>query len=81
MVGSTPEAPPDSLCGTSAFHFQSVSMDLFHVAVYLADGLTFTKNGTSPVAPWTIMSVDQLKQFYRRRAENPRTIYHRLNSL
>lgn len=55
--------------------------DLFHVAVYLADGLTFTKNGTSPVAPWTIMSVDQLKQFYRRRAENPRVIYHRLNSL
>ena len=55
--------------------------DLFHVAVYLADGLTFTKNGTSPVAPWTIMSVDQLKQFYRRRAENPRTIFHRLNSL
>ncbi len=54
--------------------------DLFHVAVYLADGLLFTKNGTSPVAPWTIMSVDHLKDFYRRRAENPRLIYHRLNA-
>lgn len=54
--------------------------DLFHVAVHLADGLVFTKNGTSPVAPWTIMSVDQLKTFYRSRAENPRLIYHRSNA-
>lgn len=54
--------------------------DLFHVAVYLADGLVFTKNGTSPVAPWTIMSTDHLKDFYRRRADNPRLIYHRLNA-
>ncbi len=54
--------------------------DLFHVAVHLADGLLFTKNGTSPVAPWTIMSVDHLKNFYKRRAENPRVIYHRLNA-
>src|SRR5690606_34622559 len=48
--------------------------DLFHVAVYLADGLLFTKNGTSPVAPWTIMSIDHLKDFYKRRTENPRII-------
>ena len=54
--------------------------DLFHVAVYLADGLLFTKNGMSPVAPWTIMSLDHLKDFYGRRAENPRVIYHRLNA-
>jgi hypothetical protein len=54
--------------------------DLFHVAVYLADGLLFTKNGTSPVAPWTIMSLDHLKNFYHRRAKNPRVIYHRLNT-
>lgn len=54
--------------------------DLFHVAVYLADGLMFTKNGTSPVAPWTIMTIDHLKDFYRRRADNPRLIYHRLNA-
>jgi len=54
--------------------------DLFHVAVYLADGLLFTKNGTSPVAPWTIMSVDELTDFYHRRAPAPRVIYHRLNA-
>lgn len=54
--------------------------DLFHVAVYLADGLLFTKNGTSPVAPWTIMSIDELKDFYHRRTADPRVIYHRLNA-
>lgn len=54
--------------------------DLFHVAVYLADGLVFTKNGTSPVAPWTIMALSDLQAFYRRRAEAPRLIYHRLNT-
>lgn len=54
--------------------------DLFHVAVYLADGQLFTKNGTSPVSPWTIMSTQELKDFYHRRAENPRVIYHRLNA-
>ena len=54
--------------------------DLFHVAVYLADGLVFTKNGTSPVAPWTIMALSDLTAFYRRRAEAPRLIYHRLNT-
>jgi len=54
--------------------------DLFHVAVHLADGLVFTKNGTSPVAPWTIMHIDQVKSYYRPLAENPRVIYHRLNS-
>ena len=54
--------------------------DLFHVAVHLADGLVFTKNGMSPVAPWTIMTIEQLKSYYRRRAENPRVIYHRLNA-
>lgn len=54
--------------------------DLFHVAVHLADGLVFTKNGTSPVAPWTIMTVPDLTAFYGRRVTAPRLIYHRLNT-
>jgi hypothetical protein len=53
--------------------------DLFHVAVYLADDLVFTKNGMSPVAPWTIMTLDHLQNFYRRRAQQARLIYHRPN--
>ena len=53
--------------------------DLFHVAVYLADDLLFTKNGTSPMAPWTIVSTAYLKGYYQRRADDMRLIYHRRN--
>jgi hypothetical protein len=55
--------------------------DLFHVAVYLADNLVFTKNGTSPMAPWTIMSIEAVKGYYRSRAREMRLIYHRRNDL
>jgi hypothetical protein len=50
---------------------------IFHAAVYLADGLAFTKNGTSPMAPWTIMSVEHIRAFYKARSEDSRLIYHR----
>ncbi len=51
--------------------------DLFHVAVYLADDLVFSKNGTSPVSPWIIMPLDRATGYYRTRSSNPRLIYHR----
>jgi hypothetical protein len=51
--------------------------DLFHVAVYLADDLVFSKNGTSPVSPWIIMPLERVKGYYRARSSNPRLIYHR----
>jgi hypothetical protein len=51
--------------------------DLYHVAVYLADGLLFTKNGTSPVAPWAIMPIDRLTHYYQVLSERPRLIVHR----
>lgn len=55
--------------------------NLFHVAVYIADDLVFTKNGTSPVAPWAIMPLPQVLDFYRVHESNPRLIYHRRNDL
>ncbi len=54
---------------------------LFHVVVYLADDLVFTKNGTSPMAPWIIAPLDQVKAFYHTRSASPRLIYHRRNDL
>lgn len=54
---------------------------VFHAAVYIADGLAFTKNGMSSVAPWIITPIERLKAFYRARAASPRLIYHRLNEL
>jgi hypothetical protein len=55
--------------------------NLFHVASYLADGLVFSKNGFTPMAPWAITTVDQLKGYYRLRSGNPHVIYHRRNDL
>jgi hypothetical protein len=53
--------------------------DLYHVVVYLADDLVFTKNGTSPVSPWTIMPLQRVIDYYRNQSQNPRLIYHRRN--
>jgi hypothetical protein len=50
---------------------------LFHVVVYLADNLVFGKNGTSPVAPWAVQSIDQVKAFYYVRSAAPQLLYHR----
>lgn len=55
--------------------------DLFHVAVYIADDLVYTKNGTSPMAPWTIVTLDYLRGYYKGRATDLRLIYHRRNDL
>lgn len=57
--------------------FVDAEGDLFHVAVHIADDLVFTKNGTSPVTPWTIMPLDRVVGFYHLKAEAPRLIYHR----
>jgi hypothetical protein len=51
--------------------------NIFHTAVYLADNLVFTKNGMSPVAPWVILPIDTVLDYYRPRSEKPRLIYHR----
>ncbi|HVL68133.1 MAG TPA: hypothetical protein VM364_12800 [Vicinamibacterales bacterium] len=61
--------------------FVDAEGDLFHAAVYVADDLLFTKNGTSPVAPWTLMPIDRVKGYYRFHAENPRLIFHRRKDL
>ena len=60
--------------------FVDAEGDLFHAAVYLADGLLLTKNGTSPVAPWTIMSIEHVSGYYGR-VDAQRLIVHRRNGL
>jgi hypothetical protein len=39
--------------------------------VYLADDLVFTKNGTTPMAPWTLMTVEGLEGYYRTLVREP----------
>jgi hypothetical protein len=57
--------------------FVDAEGDLFHVAVYIADDLVFTKNGTSPVTPWTLMPLGRVAGYYHLKSEDPRLIYHR----
>jgi hypothetical protein len=59
--------------------FLDAEGDLYHVAVYVADDLVFTKNGMSPVSPWTLMPLERVKEYYRTHSDNPRLIYHRRN--
>lgn len=39
---------------------------MFHVAVYVADDIVFTKNGNQFSSPWMYMQLDQMKDFYAR---------------
>ncbi len=55
--------------------------DIFHVVVYLADDLVLTKNGTSPMAPWIILALDEVKNYYSTRSRAMRLIAHRRNDL
>ncbi|HWQ03364.1 MAG TPA: hypothetical protein VNL38_02695 [Candidatus Nitrosotenuis sp.] len=61
--------------------FLDANGNLFHVAVYLADDLVFSKNGMSPVAPWIITTIDRLKGYYSSRSSNPQILVHRRNDL
>ncbi len=44
--------------------FSDRSGELFHIAVYLAGDLVFGKNGSSALAPWTILPLDHLNGHY-----------------
>jgi hypothetical protein len=50
---------------------------IFHVAVYLADDFVFTKNGYSSLAPWVILPLDTLLDYYRLSVDKPKLLYHR----
>jgi hypothetical protein len=50
---------------------------LFHAVNFLADDLVFTKNGVSPLAPWVILPLDEVLDYYRPRSEKPQLLIHR----
>lgn len=39
---------------------------LFHLAVYIADDILFTKNGPGYSQPWMFVAMDEMKNFYPR---------------
>jgi hypothetical protein len=61
--------------------FSDAEGNLFHVAVYLAGDLVFTKNGTSSLSPWVILPLSQLKGYYVQYGENTEIQYYRRKDL
>jgi hypothetical protein len=61
--------------------FSTSDNTLFHVAVYLADDLLFTKNGAFSLAPWVIMPMDQLKGRYVGQYDDWKVTYYRRKDL
>ena len=55
--------------------------NLVHVAVHLAGDLVFSKNGTTSLAPWSIMPLSQLNGHYSEYSSSWRVSYHRRNDL
>jgi hypothetical protein len=52
-------------------------LNIFHVAVYLAEDLVFTKNGYFNLAPWTIEPMDRLKSHFLEHRDDWRVTYYR----
>jgi hypothetical protein len=55
--------------------------NIFHVAVYIADDLVFTKNGYFSLAPWTIIPIDRLKGHFAEHPGTWRVTYYRRKDL
>lgn len=61
--------------------FLDDEFDVFHVAVYIAEGLVFSKNGFSSLAPWTLLPIDHLRGHYFQYSENWRLAFYRRKDL
>ena len=51
--------------------------DAYHSCVYIADDIVFTKNGRSPLQPWTLMKLDAAKELYDVHFKTNITAYRR----
>ena len=51
--------------------------EAFHVAVYVAQDIVFTKNGENYLQPWVLMRMDDLMAFYGSEAPLRMFIYRR----
>jgi hypothetical protein len=57
--------------------FSDRNLKMFHVAVYVADDLVFTKNGYFSLAPWTILPMERLKGHFAEHRDDWRVTYYR----
>ena len=51
--------------------------EILHAAVFIADDIVFTKNGSLESRPWMLMHLDQMKEYYPIPKEQPWMSYYR----
>ncbi|MEZ5316886.1 MAG: hypothetical protein R2752_05745 [Vicinamibacterales bacterium] len=61
--------------------FSDRNLNVFHVAVYIADDLVFTKNGFFSLAPWTIIPMERLKGHFAEHLDDWNVSYYRRKDL
>ena len=61
--------------------FSDRQMNVFHVAVYIADDIVFTKNGYFSLAPWTLLPMDRLKGHFPAYADDWHVTFYRRKDL
>lgn len=61
--------------------FSDSQQKIFHVAVYVADELVFTKNGFFSLTPWTILPMGRLKGHFMEYLHDWNVTYYRRNDL
>jgi hypothetical protein len=59
--------------------FMASDTEAIHSAVYIADDILFTKNGSSVRSPWIFMRLDRLVAYYQTNADLKIRAYRRKN--
>jgi hypothetical protein len=72
----TQVSPPYEL-GDVLFFTDVQTGDAYHSCAYIADDIVFTKNGRSPLQPWVLMKLDQVKDIYDLHFKTNTTAYRR----
>lgn len=61
--------------------FSTYDGQFYHAAVHVADGIVFGKNGSSFLAPWTLLPLDRVKGYFPQHAPGGRVSFYRRNGL
>jgi hypothetical protein len=72
----TPVQPPYEL-GDVLFFTDAKTGDAYHSCAYIADDIVFTKNGRSPLQPWVLMHLDNVKELYDMHFNTKVSAYRR----
>lgn len=63
--------------GDVLFFTDTQTGDAYHSCAFIADDIVFTKNGRSPLQPWILMKLEQVKNLYDLHFRTNTTAYRR----